>query len=210
MSYIIKFVNEYNNKEYTNLEAVDNLIYYIYDICKTNYDSVRPGHAIGEFNGCIPFIGPEYMSHDPEEVDFMMRLHLDVYTNKDKSVDLIKHRIVSFHKYDLILPNDALNLAETIIKDIYKDYLSVYAVHLDKKYIHIHLAISTYNIWNGNRFDISKEYKRLDTLVHNWYNNHLDYIDKTCSSGIYDRYLFPEEATIKPAFGQGIVKRYQK
>ena len=60
------------------------MIYYIYDICKTNYDSVRPGHAIGEFNGCIPFIGPEYMSHDPEEVDFMMRLHLDVYTNKDK------------------------------------------------------------------------------------------------------------------------------
>ena len=43
--------------------------------------------------------------------------------------------------------------------------------------------------------------ERLGKIVDEGRIYDLDYIDNTCSSGIYDRYLFSEEATIKPAFG---------
>ena len=210
MSHIIKLINENNNKSYTNLEAVETLINYIYDICNSNFDSARPGHAIGEFNGCIPFIGPEYMSHDPDKVFEQFKLNAMVYGNYDKR-DLVKHRIISFHKYDYILPKDAYNLGVLVSNTIYCNYLSAFGVHLNTENIHIHIVLSAYDIWTGKRFDFPFEYNRLDRIVHDWYNTHLDTLESV--SGLkeqYEKYLFPEEATIKPVFGPGIVKRYQK
>ena len=57
---VIKFVNEENKERYDTEESVYNLIYYIFNECKTTCDDVRPGYAIGDFAGCSHFFGPEY------------------------------------------------------------------------------------------------------------------------------------------------------
>ena len=194
MPYFIKCVNEMNHESYKDIDSVEKLIYYILNVNKTNFDSVRPGKALGEFNGCIPFIGPEYMSHDPFEASCMMKLLLGVYSSENNGSDLVKHRIISFHKYDYLLPVDAYNLARYIIQGLYKDYLCIFGVHLDIEEIHIHLAISAYDRLKGNRFDVPFEVNGIRNIIDGFIKS-LDYRIDNSMDGVerYERYLFNEK-----------------
>ena len=196
MSYFIKLVNETilsetNQVCYQDMDSVERLIFYILDVNKTNFDSARPGHVLGEFNGCIPFIGPEYMSHDPFEAACMMKLLLSVYSSENSKLDLVKHRIISFHKYDYILPADAYNLARYIIQSLYRDYLCIFGVHLDTNQIHIHFAISAYDRCKGNRFNVAFEVNEMRNLTDRFIRS-LDSRMDNSKNGVerYEKYLF--------------------
>ena len=208
MSYFVKMVNEDKGIHYNTYSSVERLIYYIYGLTESNYDGVRPGHAIGDFNGCIPFIGPDDMQHDSDEAVNLMLLHLRMYGYKDNDADFIKHRIISFHMYDYILPNDAENLAKYILSSLYKDYLSVFAVHLDTDKIHIHLAINTVGLDGGKKFSVSYEYNSLVNIVKCWYDRHCDYLES--SPGLkekYEKYLFGEGLAPKKLYQTRVVFR---
>ena len=193
MPYYIKFINEDKQEHYSNFEAVSNIIYYIYGGVKSIYDSIRPGHAIGEFNGCIPFLGPEWMSHDHDQAISLIKLNSRIYGYDNSDIDFIKHRIISFNQDEYLLPKDADSLARFIINSLYREYITVYGVHLDTKQIHIHIGVHTINIYNGNKFSIPFEKNRLMNLIDKW----LDEFNKKLDNEIngiqkYERYLFNE------------------
>lgn len=188
MSYI-KFINEDNNISYNTKTDVEQLIYYIYGGMKSSEDTVRPGGAIGDFNGCIPFIGPEYMSHDPYSATNLILLNNRLWGHETE--DLMKHRVISFRDIDYILPEDAYDLAVYLIHELYNDYITVFAVHLDTEMIHIHIGVNTVNRKNGNRFSVPFEKKRMIALVSAWKTVHDERIDNDIKlKDKYEKYLF--------------------
>lgn len=188
MSYI-KFINEDNNISYNTVKDVEQLIYYIYGGMKSSEDTIRPGGVIGDFNGCIPFIGPEYMSHDPYAATNLILLNNRLWGHEAE--DLMKHRVISFRDIDYILPKDAYDLAVYLIHELYNDYITVFGVHLDTEMIHIHIGINTVNRWNGNRFSVSFEKKRMRALVSAWKTVHDERIDNDIKlKDKYEKYLF--------------------
>lgn len=56
-------VNE-KGKVYATPEDLEKIVHYVYNPLKTTEDVLRPGHGIGDYTGCFPFMGPEYLSHD--------------------------------------------------------------------------------------------------------------------------------------------------
>ena len=211
MSYLIKYINESDKIEYRKFSDVERFVYYIYGDLKSVYDEIRPGHSLGEFNGFMPCIGGEDYCHDPWEAAYQILLNIRMYGYSDGDTDFMKHRIISFNKYDYILPQDAENLAKYLISSIYPDYITLFGVHLNTSQIHIHLGINTINYMNGNKFDVPFEKLRLERLARKWLDNHYENLENDPKlKGQYERYLFPEEATIKPTFGPGIIKRYHK
>lgn len=194
MAFYVKFINEECKVKYNDINTLYNLVTYIYGGTKSVFDTVRSGVEIKDYNGCIPFLGPEWLSHDPEVVFDQILLNCQLYGYADKDVDLMKHRVISFDKYEYILPGDVDFLAKMIISNLYNDYVSVYGVHMDTKQIHIHLGIHTVNIHNGNRFCISYEKNNMINIIHRFLDQ-LNYrIDKELNGHQrYERILFNEK-----------------
>lgn len=82
--------------------------------------------------------------------------------------NLLKHRIISFHRWDCILPDEAFNLAAYVSQAYGERYITAYGVHVDTNNVHIHLAIDTISWKDGSRFDISFELKWLRSMISSW------------------------------------------
>lgn len=159
----IKLVNEEKNISYDTEESVINLLYYIFDICKTSYDKIRPGHMLGDFRGCEHFFGTEAQALDPELVALQMLANNRAYGKWQGN--LMKHRVISFRELDSVMPNEAFDLAAYIAKAYGENYITAYGIHMDTNNIHIHLAIDTISWKDGSRFNISYELKWLWAVV---------------------------------------------
>lgn len=194
MQFYVKFINEADGTKYKDINSLYNLVAYIYGGTKSMFDTVRPGRAMGDYNGCIPFLGPEWLSHDYEAAYNQILLNCQMYGYADKNVDLMKHRVISFNKYEYILPEDADFLAKIIISNLYQDYISVYGVHMNTKQIHIHIGIHTVNIHNGNKFSVSFEKKKMLNIVQQFLDHLNDRIDSEINGHQrYEAYLFNDK-----------------
>lgn len=167
---IIKFINEENGQTYDTEDSVYNLIYYIFDSGKTMYDEVRPGKMLGEFVGCSRFLGSESQEKDESLVATLMIVNNKVY-GKNKG-NLLKHRVISFEEMEYVLPIEAFQLAQYLANAYGENYITAFGVHLDKKNVHIHLAIDTVSWRDGKRFSISYEKRWLSAMVGNWQRVH--------------------------------------
>ena len=97
------------------------------------------------------------MSHDETAVSTYMLANNAIY---GKSYgNLIRHWVISFHKADYIMPCDAADLGNFLIRVIGENYISAFGVHIDTKYIHIHLIINCIGWRDGKRYDVPFEGK---------------------------------------------------
>ena len=165
MSYI-KFINERNQVSYDTEQDIENCIAYIFNICKTAEDEIRPGHMIGDFVGCSHFFGTRAQEMDANWVSVQMFANNNAYA-KTKN-NLLKHRVISFSRYDDVMPNEAFQLAKYIANLYGERYITAYGVHLDTDAIHIHFAIDTISWLDGRRFSESYEYRWLYAIVRGW------------------------------------------
>ena len=90
-----------NSKGYNTPEDLQKIIHYAYNPLKTTEDTIRPGHAIGDYTGCYPFMGPEYLTHDEAAVSSYMILNNAIYGKSHGN--LIRHWVISFHKSDCVM-----------------------------------------------------------------------------------------------------------
>lgn len=193
MAFYVKFINEMCKIKYNDIGNLYNLVTYIYGGTKSVFDTVRPGRIINDYNGCIPFLGPEWLTHDQETAFEQILLNCQIYGYTDKDVDLMKHRVISFDKYEYILPGDADLLAKIIISNLYHNYISVYGVHMDTKHIHIHIGIHTVNILNGNRFSVSFEKNNMMNIINRFLDQLNCHIDRELNGHQrYEKYIFNE------------------
>lgn len=183
-------VNE-KGRSYNTPEDIDKVVHYVYNVLKTMEDIVRPGHAIGDHTNCHPFIGPEYLSHDENTVSSYMKLNNRLW---GKSYgNLIRHWVISFHKADYIMPCDAVNLGNFLIRIIGQNYISAFGVHMDSHYIHIHLIINCVSWCDGKRYDVPYERKWISSMVYGWYQAHMDNLLKDVDAKRrYEGYLYGE------------------
>lgn len=183
-------VNERGSR-YNTPKDLEKIVHYVYNPLKTTEDVVRPGHAIGDYTGCYPFMGPEYLSHDENTVSAYMLSNNAIY---GKSYgNLIRHWVISFHKSDYIMPCDADNLGNFLIRVIGEKYISAFGVHMDTHYIHLHLIINCVSWCDGKRYDVAYEKKWISSMVEGWYRNHMDNLLKDMDAKRrYERYLYNE------------------
>lgn len=169
---IIKFVNEDNNKRYDTEDSVRNCIEYIFDVSKTFYDEVRTGHMCSDFVGCVHFMGTRCQEIQPELVANQMIINNSVYGKAQGN--LLKHRIISFHNADSVMPNEAFDLAHYIANIYGENYITAHGVHMDTNQIHIHLVVDTISWRDGKRFSFSFEKRWMTSLVNAWMNSRND------------------------------------
>lgn len=124
---------------------------------------------IGDFAGCSVMWGTREMELDSEHVANRMIANNRAHGKTEGN--LIKHRVVSFHELDYIMPNEANELAAYLAKAYGESYITAYAVHVDTCNIHIHLAVNTIGWLDGKRFSISYESRWLHSIVNNWMAN---------------------------------------
>lgn len=183
-------VNE-KGKVYATPEDLEKIVHYVYNPLKTTEDVLRPGHGIGDYTRCYPFMGPEYLIHNETAVSAYMLANNAIY---GKSYgNLIRHWVISFHKADYIMPCDAADLGNFLIRVIGENYISAFGVHIDTKYIHIHLIINCIGWRDGKRYDVPFEGKWISSMVEGWYRNHTDNLLKDMEAKRRcERYLYGE------------------
>ena len=180
-----------NSKGYNTPEDLQKIIHYAYNPLKTTEDTIRPGHAIGDYTGCYPFMGPEYLTHDEAAVSSYMILNNAIYGKSHGN--LIRHWVISFHKSDYVMPCDAANLGNFLIHVLGQNYISAFGVHMDTYYIHIHLIINYINWHDGKRYDVPYEGKWINSMVEGWYQTHMDNLIKDVEARKrYEAYLYGE------------------
>lgn len=162
----IKLINEDHKCSFDKEEDVAYCIRYIFDICKTIYDEIRPGHMLGDFVGCSRFLGTKEQEKDYELVTLQMLANNRNYGKREGN--LLKHRMISFRRLDNILPSEAYQLAKYIANAYGENYITAYGVHMDTNNIHIHLAVDTISWRDGSRFSVSFEKKWLYSMVNSW------------------------------------------
>lgn len=163
---IIQLLNEERKLSYDTEDDLRNLIYYIFNICKTSYDGKRPGHMMGDFCGCARFLGTPEQELRYDLVSDQMIANNRAHGKME--MNLIKHRVISFDEFDLVLPNEAFELARYIANAYGEEYITAYGIHLDTNNIHIHFAVNTIGWKDGKRFSKSFELKWLWAMVNSW------------------------------------------
>lgn len=156
---IIKFINKQG--AYLDISAVENTILYCTDVRKTDY----------QYIGCYPSFSTYYGDWIDE---FLMVKHI---YHKEEG-EQVKHRVVSFSQWELVNYRDAEQLGYEVAKAYGKNYQTVYAVHQDKKQVHVHFIINTVAYDTGKRFDLGPaEFPWLQGIVNNWLIRHEEGID---------------------------------
>ena len=187
----IKFVNEEENKSYDGDDGLMRLIFYMFSTFKTAEDTKRSVTVTNFFCGCEPFIAPRDYEVDPNFVYEFMSFNNNMFYAKD-AIDIVKHRIISFHPADYVLPGDVDHLGRKLIAFYAENgYIAAYAVHMDTFNIHCHIAVNTISYINGNRFHIFKEYLKVKSITEKWFSDHQRSIDQSISKKeIYENNLF--------------------
>ena len=187
----IKFVNESENKSYDGENGLKNLLFYMFSPLKISEDTKRPITVTSYFCGCEPFIAPRDYESDPNYVYEFMNFNNNMFHSKDV-IDIVKHRVISFHPCDYVLPGDVDHLGRKLITFYAeKGYIAAYAVHMDTFSIHCHIAVDAMSQMNGNRFHIFKEYLAVQSITEKWFSDHQLSIDQSISKKeSYENTLF--------------------
>ena len=173
--------------------GLENLIYYVLDENATDFDTVRGLYDHHPYSGCEPFPFPKDEEHNPSIVYRLMLRTVGVFHAETDAI--AKHRIISFHPADYVLPSDLDHLGRKVAC-LYRDegFIAAYGVHRDTYNLHIHIAVCSTSYINGRKLNIWNEKKRLYGLVNSWNRQHLEYL---CSNpdiaSRYGKLLFGDD-----------------
>lgn len=156
MAYV-KLIKE----RYSSVNDMKQLINYICNLHKCTHE-VYGGYNIIGLNSFNPEIFSKQLSDVQYERNFMRRVY---------------HVIISFDK---ALERVDLSLANQIgwaVAGLYSDYQSVFVVHEDSSYIHIHMVFNNCAIYDCKK-NLTEHFDRLiiEELVEQMIERHLGVI----------------------------------
>ena len=127
---ILKYVNGVG--KYRDPDATETVINYILDPRK----SKRGLHG--------------YFNVDPKNPVNSMR-EVAKYFGKEKGIQ-IRHYVISFPRYEVSEAILVSQFADYVAEYLSADYQTVYAVHEDSAYLHIHFVCNAINYRTGERY----------------------------------------------------------
>ncbi|MDO4515547.1 MAG: relaxase/mobilization nuclease domain-containing protein [Bacillota bacterium] len=165
---IIKLVNEQNKCRYAFPKDVENLLKYISKPEATRYPQGTGQYLIG--------MAPDIISADQpgawERADKLFYNQIMLFPKHPSS--LVMHRVISFEAEEGQDPVMAFMLAKEVAAFYFnRGYISFFGVHTDTDNVHIHIAVSAINWWNGRKFFIYDELGLLKKAINCWYQNYI-------------------------------------
>ncbi len=127
---ILKIVN--GKGQYKDPDSTKDVLNYILDPRKTK---------LGLYG---------YFQVDPQEPAKSMR-NVATYFGKEKGVQ-IRHYVITFPHYEVSEPILVAQFADYVAEYLSTDYQTVYAVHEDSDYVHIHFVCNAINYRTGERY----------------------------------------------------------
>lgn len=102
--------------------------------------------------------------------------------SKAKGVQL-RHFILSFYPEELHDPRTANEIGAKIIQWFGQEYQSVYSVHEDKSYLHIHIVINSVSYIDGHRYyGTKKEFYEFKNVIRRLLSSYGIYRLEYCSN----------------------------
>ena len=138
-----------------------------------NYE-LRPDKAIHKlYGGNVPNVydAPEIMDNTAE------------HFKKQYGV-MLHHYIVSFEPYEVSDPSVVYEIGQEIASFFYPEYETVFAVHEDKRHLHIHIVTNSVSYTDGHKYlGKRKDYAALKSYITKTLRNYgiynVNYIYKT-------------------------------
>lgn len=96
-----------------------------------------------------------YFKVDPQDPTKSMR-DVAIYFGKEKGVQ-IRHYVISFPHYEVTEPILVAQFADYVAEYLSADYQTVYAVHEDSTYVHIHFVCNAVCYRTGERYSGDKK-----------------------------------------------------
>ena len=136
-------INKVVNKSTKSHGAMRNVIEYILQDKK-----VKEGYVdiIGPYT-------PDQITWDGVYKSFLAEKKL---WNKD-SGRMYAHNIISFHKDEVITPEEALNIGREFADEFFSGYQSVIGVHQDKDHLHVHIVTNSVSYIDGLKLHQTKK-----------------------------------------------------
>lgn len=171
--YHVKFVDADNRHIYNGVKCISDLVYYVMDPEKVITEKERVKVSNSFSSGCSPFPFPLIYENSPAYVAFLMKTNIICF--KKDFEDVLRHRIVSFHASELVLPEDLELLGRNLI-DFYsrKGFIACYGLHKDTYEYHLHILVNTTSYVNGDKMNLYNEYNDVHGIIKNWYESYMD------------------------------------
>ena len=171
--YHVKFVEADNNHLYKGEKCISDLVYYVMNPEKVITEKKRVKGSNSPSSGCSPFPFPLIYENNPEYVAFLMKTNIICFGNDFN--DVFRHRIISFHASELVLPKDLELLGRNFI-NFYskKGFIACYGLHKDTYEYHLHILVNTTSYVNGHRMNLYNEYNDVHGIIKNWYKSYMD------------------------------------
>lgn len=96
-----------------------------------------------------------YFQVDPQDPAKSMR-DVATFFGKEKGVQ-IRHYVITFPHYEATEPILVAQFADYVAEYLSADYQTVYAVHEDSTYVHIHFVCNAINYRTGKRYPGDKK-----------------------------------------------------
>lgn len=171
--YHVKFVEADNAHFYNGEKCISDLVYYVMNPEKVLTEKKRVKVSNSFSSGCSPFPFPLIYENSPEHVAFLMKTNITCFGKKFE--DVLRHRIVSFHASELVLPEDLELLGRNLI-NFYsrKGFIACYGLHKDTYEYHLHILVNTISYVNGYKMNLYNEYNDVHEIIKNWYKSYMD------------------------------------
>jgi hypothetical protein len=106
-------------------------------------------------DGLIDITGPFTFEKITPDAVYQTFLREKRLWNKD-SDRMYAHNIISFHKDELITPEQAIEFAKAFIKKWFSGFQTLISVHQDRDHLHIHLVTNTVSYIDGHKLHNTK------------------------------------------------------
>ena len=135
-------VNKVVNKQSKSHGAMRNVIEYV-----LRDDKIKEGF--------VDITGP----YTPEKIDwdsvYQSFLHEKRLWGKD-SGRMYAHNIISFHKDEVITPDECLEIGRTFANKFFPEHQSLIGVHQDREHLHVHIVTNSVSYIDGRKLHQTK------------------------------------------------------
>ena len=130
------------NKQSKSHGAMRNVIEYV-----LRDDKIKEGF--------VDITGP----YTPEKIDwdsvYQSFLHEKRLWGKD-SGRMYAHNIISFHKDEVITPDECLEIGRTFANKFFPEHQSLIGVHQDREHLHVHIVTNSVSYIDGRKLHQTK------------------------------------------------------
>ncbi len=136
-------INKVVNKSTMTHAAMKNVIEYVLKDRKVK-------------DGYVDITGP-YLSETITKDGVYHAFLSEKKLQKKDSGRMYAHNIISFHRDEVISPEQALNIGRDFVNQFFGKYQNLITVHQDKDHLHLHIITNTVSFLDGEKLHQSKK-----------------------------------------------------